>query len=133
MAEPLPGMPRPDPRGLTMCKWGCGQIVRRTTNARRNEVLVNPVPDERGIIAAYWDGARWRSRQLQKGEGLAPHETRWLIHLATCWRYARLSGRPARPPRPVPERPPPGPAPSGLVDATHERLAAIRERRREKP
>lgn len=131
MGEPLPGMPRPDMRGVVMCPWGCGQVVRLTVNARGRRVHVDPTPDDRGIIAAYWTGGQWRSRQLQKGEGLAPHETRWLIHRATCWRLARVNGRPARPPRPGPDRPPPGPAPPGLVDATRERLARIRARREE--
>lgn len=128
--EPLPSR-RLDQRGLVMCPWSCGQPVRRMITPRARYIYVNPEPDVRGIITAYWDGSLWRARQLHKGEGPAPHERRWLIHQATCWRVARANGRPARPPRLKPVPPPPGPMPRELRDETRRELEKIRRRRRE--
>lgn len=126
------GAERQDLRGVVTCPWHCGAPVRRTVNARSKIVFVDLEPDPRGRIAAWWDGDRWRSRQLHKGEGLTHLERRWMIHLATCWRVARTNGRPARPPRPVVVPPPPGPIPAALAEETHQQLETIRQRRRQR-
>lgn len=128
--EPLPEAPRPDTRGVMLCPWKCGQLVRRTINGRARYVYVDLRPDPRGRIAAYWDGGVWRSHQLHKGEGPAPHERRFMIHKATCWRLARANGRVAKPPRPVVVPPPPGPIPAELAEQTRAELDEIRARRR---
>ncbi|MFC6885317.1 MULTISPECIES: hypothetical protein [Actinomadura] len=133
-AARAPGGPRVDQRGLVMCPWGCGEVVRRTVNAGGKAVYVDlDDPARIGIIAAYLDAhGVWRSRQLHRGETLGTHETRMLIHRATCWRLARADGRPARPPlRAVPPpRPAPGPIPKAVAAQAREQLAAIRRRRR---
>lgn len=125
----MSGQARPDMRGVVACPWACGRPVRRTVNGNAKVVHVNLDPDPRGIIAAYWDGGVWRSRQLHKGETLAGHEQRWLIHRATCWRLARMNRAPARSPRPVLVAPPPGPMPVELAADTRAELEKIRRRR----
>lgn len=128
--DAIPALPRPDTRGVVMCPWGCGQPVRRTVNGRARKVFIDLDPDARGIIAAHWDGAFWRSHQLHKGETVGSHERRFMNHRATCWRLARANGKAARPPRPVLVPPPPGPIPKGLAADTRAELERIRQRRR---
>lgn len=106
-----------DLAGLVRCPWGCETVVRRTVNPRGFAVHIDLEPDARGNIAAYDAGGTWRSRHLKKGEGLAPHERRYVIHQATCRRYAAQNGRPFRPPRPAPVPPPPGPPRADLITA----------------
>lgn len=126
----MTGQARTDRRGLAICPWGCRALVRRTVNANAKPVFVDVDPDPRGIIAAWWDGAVWRSRQLHKNEGLAPHEDRWLIHRATCVRLAARERRTVRQPRPVVVPPPPGPMPAQLAEETRRTLDRIRRARR---
>lgn len=136
MAEPLPGMPRVDPRGLVRCPWGCGRTVRKTSNNNARRIYIDPQPHNLGRIAAYRDaGDVWHSRQLRKGETELAYERRYMIHtqrLCPAWR--RSHGLPPAPaPRPRIVQPPPGPMPPKLSADTREALERIRRAGRGHP
>lgn len=100
-------------RGLVMCPWGCGQVVRRTRNNNARNIYIEIEPDEAGRIAAWDPGGVWRSRQLHKGEAPVGRELLYMIHNAKCWVLLRRNGVPARPSsrRPAPVAPPPAKSP----------------------
>lgn len=118
-------------RGLAMCPWGCGEVVRRTVNNNAKKIYIALEPDPAGRIAAYDNGAVWRSRQLHKGETVLAYERLYVIHNATCWVLSRRNGRPGRPPVAVPAPPEPrGPDPDEL-SKLREQLDAVRTRARQ--
>lgn len=113
-------------RGLVPCPWGCGAAVRRTVNNNAKRIYISPHPDPAGRIAAWDNGAQWRSRQLHKGETVLDYEDLYVIHNATCWVLLRRNGRPGRPPAAVsPASEPRGPDPAEMA-RLRERLDAVR-------
>ncbi|MEV7006833.1 hypothetical protein [Streptosporangium sp. NPDC051022] len=89
----------PTKRELRACAE-CGRPILWTVTRAGARMAVDPRPDERGNQACYRIAPRtWQSRSLDGTDALppAPHEHRFVPHVATC------KGRKAAPPATLPE------------------------------
>lgn len=76
----------PNRRELRRCGV-CQRLVLWTVTRAGAWMLVDPRPDERGNQACYRIAPRtWQSRSLDGADALppAPHEHRFVPHVATC-------------------------------------------------
>ncbi|MCW2899997.1 MAG: hypothetical protein JWO67_2262 [Streptosporangiaceae bacterium] len=83
---------------LPSCPLGCKERVLYARTERGANQILNPVPDDKGNVAAHKDvHGLWRARHAPADERVAAPEKRYMPHMATC-RKRPEAQKPATPP-----------------------------------